>query len=167
MKKQVEEFEDFEKIELVETRKEKNLTECLLKYKTHYVEYFSELEKILDFKHLDDGVPTILTKHNYMIIIDLPNFNNTYLLSLVNNYLDEHGEEFKDLKILYIDKVHVMQKLFINRVKDKIVPEDFDTYPISILTICPRKNEFCIFEESEMVPINEVNMKFIFDFYLN
>jgi hypothetical protein len=164
------------------------LSESLKKYDVKYVNGFTELENLLDFENLEDGVPKILTDRNSVLIIDLPVFNNTYLIELVNEYFDEKLQEELDeiisedensdndnempdddieIDLYYIDDIKIIKRLFLNRINPRIIEGDYDTYPIGLITINPKKNDVNIYEENGITGINSKDIKYIFETYNN
>jgi hypothetical protein len=165
------------------------LSELLKKYDVKYVNDFTEIENLLDFEKLEDnGEHKILTDRNSVLIFDLPVFNNTYVIDLVNKYfdeklqkeLDEIIDEIEDdntddieipdddieIDLYYIDDIKILKKIFPD-MKKKIIEEDYDTYPIGFITINPKKVDVRFWPEHPIAGITDDYIKFIFETYNN
>lgn len=96
---------------------EKNLTELLELQKITKISTLDELTKIFNLDILDeDKQPLITTKSNTLLIFDHSDFNNTYLIDIVNGYFFTYPEFRKKLDIFYIDDFELRCKIFIPSV---------------------------------------------------
>jgi hypothetical protein len=162
---------------------EKTLEELLKVHNVRKVEKFEELEKVFDLKLLDeDNTPAIVTDHKVVVLFDNMDFNETYLIDVVNKYLDEHASVANNVEILYVDDFNIRRKLlapgiFINLGalgKENLDEENLDkenidgmkafekTYlPTTIFTINPITNEFRRYSET-FVPFDEFSINKFF-----
>lgn len=152
---------------------EKTLEELLKVHNVCKVEKFEELEKVFDLKLLDeDNTPAIVTDHKVVVLFDNMDFNETYLIDVVNKYLDEHASVANNVEILYVDDFNIRRKLlapgiFINL--GALGKENLDgmkafekTYlPTTIFTINPITNEFRRYSET-FVPFDEFSINKFF-----
>jgi hypothetical protein len=137
------------------------IQKLLKKHQAKHVNNFDEIKKLLDFSKLVEGVPQILTKEKSIIIVDHKVFNYTYVIDIINKFLDEDNNKecYKHVKIYYIDDVDIIKLLFPKR---GIISTDLETIPICIISINPDTNDVNIYEEV-MAPINENDVKVIFE----
>jgi hypothetical protein len=134
------------------------LLPLLKKHNFHYVTEFSDLYKLLDFRVLIDGSPKILTEKKSLIVFEQSYFNHTYIIDLINDFLDTNKGEYSHIKLYYIDKLQVIKKLFHKREFDS------NTRPIGIITINPETESVNIYEEV-LVPLIAKDIKMIFEMF--
>jgi len=142
-----------------------NINEQLKVHGFKKIEKFEEFEKYFDLDNLDeDGTPKIVTEKKAIVIFDNSKYNETYLIDLVNNYIDKNLEVQK-LDLLYIDSPEVRRLLFC----PKIVETDFITVEAlerdflipTVMVINPIENQLTFFQES-IIPFDESSIENIF-----
>lgn len=149
-----------------------NLEDCLNVHGIKKITTMHDLKKYFDLDQLDsDGVPKITTDTKTLIFTDNFSFNETYLIDLINQVLEERRNVKESVKVFYIDTVLVRLKL---QAPNLIInPVSLDTYAITdklgktttdltigdiektylppmILTINPITNEMSRFDENPM-----------------
>lgn len=152
---------------------EKTLEKLLKVHNVRKVEKFEELEKVFDLKVLDeDNTPAIVTDHKVVVLFDNMDFNETYLIDVVNKYLDEHASVANNVEFLYVDDFNIRRDLLAPSIIMNLGErgkEDIDgmksfekTYlPTTIFTINPITNEFRRYSET-FVPFDEFSINKIF-----
>ena len=131
--------------------KPKNLIEALKVHDIKKIEDFDLLKKYFDINILDeDSTPKIECEHKVVIISDNVDFNETYLIDIINEYLTDKQIVKDSVEFVYIDSIDVRHKLFAKNISNVgIIEKDFEKTYLSpcILTINPITNEICYFQE--------------------
>lgn len=152
---------------------EKTLEELLKVHNVRKVEKFEELEKVFDLNVLDeDNTPAIVTDHKVVVLFDNMDFNETYLIDVVNKYLDEHASVANNVEFLYVDDFNIRRDLLAPRIIGNLDALDVvkiigmkafeKTYlPTTIFTINPITNEFRRYSET-FVPFDEFSINKFF-----
>ena len=99
-----------------------------------------------------------------LIIFDNQNFNETYLIDLINQYFDEsmHNIKSLDIDLFYVDAPLIRAELFTPNIKE----EEYDTIDNlernflvpTIMVINPNENQLTFFTES-IVPFDLDSVK--------
>lgn len=155
-------------------KKEKSLQELLEVNNIKIVSNFTEIEKLFDLNDLDDeGTPKIICDKKTLIIFDNSLFNETYLIDVFNDFMEQNPHFFgeKELDILYVDNLEIKLKLMSPQffLEGNEVPTDYDSIselekelvPPTLLTINPEKDFICLFPEPKHVIFKVENIKSI------
>lgn len=133
---------------------ENQLKEILDKHNIVYVEDATGIAKYFDVTKTDDeGVPEITCEHNVVLIADNADFNETYLIDFVKNFLDKDDMKnlVKGVEFAYLDKVNIRHGLF-NPSQERhegMSDKDFEKSYLrpSILIVNAVENEIHLFQE--------------------
>jgi hypothetical protein len=129
------------------------IDELLAVHNIKKIESFDSLKKYFDVELLDeDGTPKILCEQKVVIFCDNLDFNETYLIDIINAYLDEVKYIKESVDFLYIDNFDVRKELLAKNIfwdKASVDQKAFEKTYLSpcILTINPIKDELSYFQE--------------------
>lgn len=91
----------------------KTLKQCLDVNNIQKITKFKELKKYFDVKNLgEDGSPEIETEQKTVIIFDHSDFNSTYMIDLINQYIEDHPAITDNTVFLYCDDFLTRVELF-------------------------------------------------------
>lgn len=141
------------------TETSKNFLETMLeRHNISRINKFEELKKYFDVDSVDkDGTPKITAEHKVVIIVDNKDFNETYIIDLIDSYLEKHPSVANNVTFLYIDDIDVKKQLLAKNINTTIKLNDktFEKTYLTpcILTINPIENQFNHFPEA-MVPFS-------------
>lgn len=142
----------------------KNIAESLKYHQIEKIKSFDELNQYFDLKNLDeDNTPKICATKNVCLIIDNENFNETYLIDLVNQLIDEFPKLKEDVIFRYIDKFEIKKELIAPSSTDDKVRATFEKVELTprFIIINPGKEEISEFKET-FIPFTYDLLKLIF-----
>jgi len=149
------------------------IEQLMQKYGFKRIEKFEDFKNLFDVTNLDeDNSPKIITTKKSLLIFDNQNFNETYLIDLINQYFDESMINIPSLNIdfFYIDAPLVRAELFT----PNIIEEEYDTIDNlernflvpTIMIINPEEEQLTFFTES-IVPFDLDSVKSCLTWLLN
>ncbi len=150
--------ENIEVKEAIDNRPDsEKLNDCLEIFKIKHLEHFIDLNKYFDLEQLDDdSTPKIVCENKVCLIFDNKKFNETYLIDLINQYIEESyatSSKISEIEFIYIDDFLIKLQLFTAEINlvfagqegmDKFEKENLKP---AIMTINPKINEISFFAE--------------------
>lgn len=142
------------------------LSILLQKHNIKHLQHVEEVVNYFDVTELDsDGCPLIACKNKTIIFTDNEDFNETYLIDVINNFIDElfFGDEKFDF--VYITDFDIRKHILCNyREIGDLSRKEFEKQFLAphILSLNPDTNEFFSFRES-IVPFDNKSICQIFD----
>jgi len=133
-----------------------NLQNIIDEYKIIKLNEFEKFSEYFDLTTLDeDGTPKIECEHKVVIIFDNEEYNETYLLDVIAEYLKNHSWIAENIAFVYVDNFELRMKLFGKKLFDEMVEsglmvkKEFEKkyLPPCIMTINPIENEINNFLE--------------------
>ena len=132
---------------------------------------FENLIKYFDVTQLDeDSTPKIMCENKVLIIFDNENYNETYILDIVLEYLKTHQWIKDNVEIIYIDNFDVRVKLFAEKKYNEFwdannIPShsEFEKNYLrpGLMTINPIENQLSFYPET-LTPFVLKNIETIF-----
>jgi hypothetical protein len=130
-----------------------------------------EIEKYFNINILDeDNTPQIVCENKVLIIFDNENYNETYLLDIVLEYLSTHSWLKENIEIIYIDNFDLRVILFAEKAYNKFWAEnnipphsEFEKNFLTpgLMTINPIEKELSFYPE-RLTPLVLKNIESIF-----
>lgn len=119
-----------------------------------------ELSEIFNVSNLDkDGTPKIVTQKKTVIVFDNSDFNSTYIIDMVNDYLENMIPKHERIKynFIYIDNPIIRRDLFHPDLRDSKEPKmnnaqylELNILKAGIMVINPVKQHIVTFMESNI-----------------
>ncbi len=140
---------------------EKTLKNLLEINKVQKIDEFDKLTELFDLNQLDDeGTPSIVTERKTLIIFDNVDFNETYLIDVVNEFIKNNPNSINldEVDIFYIDDFQIKKDLFAPSVEiDKNAKKIFEKEHLipCLITLNPVENTFAIFKEQLQIITKE------------
>lgn len=127
------------------------------------IENSEELKKYFDLNDLDaDKTPKIVCDQKVVIVVDNTDFNETYLIDIINEIIEEYprlGKNESSVKFLYLDNFDVKRELFAPSIEktDDLTISEFEkiNLPPALLIINPMVEQFSSFTEPQLQTFNK------------
>ena len=151
-------------------KENQTLDELLKKHNISKINNSVELKNHFNLDLLDeDSVPAVITKEKTIIIIDNEDFNETYLIDIVNECFDLFlsGDRGKDIKLLYIDNFDLRCLIFnivpdirkLKTIEERKAFEKVNLVP-SFIIINPNREDMQInLIREKFIPFDETMFK--------
>lgn len=152
-----------------------NLNSTLEQLSIIKIDTLEKFFEIVNLNELDEDLqPKIVTKDKSLIIFDNEDYNETYLIDLIKNHL-ENNKVSESIKIFYIDKLEIRLKVFAPKKLTEFEGLLFDVQnqPINrkdyekglnpgFMIIIPKNNTISIFKETMINIISQNNVTDMF-----
>jgi hypothetical protein len=142
-----------------------NINDLLQKYKIKKINSLDDLKGYFDIDELDDdSSPIIKCQKITIIIFDNERFEETYIIDLINKYLDKNTVE--NIEFCYIDDFDIKRKILLPEISEtkKYDKHEFELRYLhpAIMKIIPKENNIFIIRET-FAPFSYNDIKNIID----